>query len=29
MVVLDRDGLEKASCECYRIVKREFKRLLA
>jgi CRP-like cAMP-binding protein len=28
MVVLDRDGLEEASCECYRIVKREFDRLL-
>jgi len=28
MVVLDREGLEAASCECYRIVKREFKRLL-
>jgi CRP-like cAMP-binding protein len=28
MVVLDRAGLEAASCECYHIVKREFNRLL-
>ena len=28
MLVLDRNGLEGASCECYRIVKREFERLL-
>lgn len=28
MVVIDRAGLEAASCECYRIIKREFSRLL-
>jgi len=27
--VLDRPGLEKAVCECYAVVKREFDRLLA
>lgn len=26
--VLDRPGLERESCECYRVVKREFERLL-
>jgi CRP-like cAMP-binding protein len=26
--ILDREGLEAASCECYRIVKKEFERLL-
>jgi Mn-dependent DtxR family transcriptional regulator len=29
MTVLDRPGLEAASCECYRIVRQEFERLLA
>jgi CRP-like cAMP-binding protein len=28
ITILDRPGLEKASCECYRIVRREFERLL-
>jgi CRP-like cAMP-binding protein len=28
MQILDREGLEAASCECYRIVRREFERLL-
>jgi CRP-like cAMP-binding protein len=28
MKILDRPGLETASCECYRIVRREFERLL-
>jgi CRP-like cAMP-binding protein len=28
MTVLDRQGLESASCECYQIVKREFERLV-
>jgi CRP-like cAMP-binding protein len=28
MTILDRPGLEAASCECYRIVRREFERLL-
>ncbi|NJK48291.1 Crp/Fnr family transcriptional regulator [Candidatus Gracilibacteria bacterium] len=28
MTVLDREGLESASCECYQIVKREFERLV-
>ena len=27
--VLDRDGLERATCECYRVVKAEFERLLS
>jgi CRP-like cAMP-binding protein len=27
--VLDRDGLEKRSCECYAVVKKEYDRLLA
>jgi Mn-dependent DtxR family transcriptional regulator len=26
--ILDREGLEGYSCECYRVVKREFDRLL-
>jgi len=26
--VLDRDGLEKRSCECYAVVKQEYDRLL-
>lgn len=26
--VLDREGLESSSCECYAIVRREFERLL-
>ena len=26
--VLDRDGLEKRSCECYGVVKKEYDRLL-
>ncbi len=29
MTILDREGLESASCECYRIVKKEFERLLS
>jgi CRP-like cAMP-binding protein len=28
VTVLDRDGLENASCECYRIIRRELERLL-
>lgn len=28
ITVLDREGLEKASCECYAVVKKEFDRLL-
>jgi Mn-dependent DtxR family transcriptional regulator len=28
IIVLDRPGLEKACCECYRVVKLEFDRLL-
>jgi CRP-like cAMP-binding protein len=28
IVVLDRAGLERAACECYRIIQREFERLL-
>ncbi len=28
ITVLDRDGLEKRSCECYAVVKREYDRLL-
>jgi Mn-dependent DtxR family transcriptional regulator len=28
MTVLDRKGLEAASCECYRVIAREFDRLL-
>jgi len=27
VVILDRGGLENASCECYRIVRAEFDRL--
>jgi CRP-like cAMP-binding protein len=27
MVILDREGLEAASCDCYRIIAREFERL--
>jgi hypothetical protein len=27
--VLDRAGLERASCECYGIVREEYERLLA
>jgi hypothetical protein len=26
--ILDREGLEKLSCECYAIVRKEFDRLL-
>jgi hypothetical protein len=26
--VLDRDGLQKRSCECYAVVKKEYDRLL-
>jgi CRP-like cAMP-binding protein len=29
ITVLDRDGLEKRSCECYAVVKKEYDRLLA
>jgi CRP-like cAMP-binding protein len=29
IVLLDRQGLEKRSCECYRVVKKETERLLA
>ena len=28
IIVLDRAGVEKQACECYQVVKREFKRLL-
>ena len=28
MTILDRPGLESASCECYRVIEREFDRLL-
>jgi len=28
ITVLDRDGLERRSCECYSVVKREYYRLL-
>jgi CRP-like cAMP-binding protein len=28
MRIVDRDGLETAACECYRLVRREFERLL-
>jgi len=28
ITVLDRDGLEKRSCECYAVVKQEYDRLL-
>ncbi len=28
MTILDRRGLESASCECYRVIGREFDRLL-
>ena len=28
ITVLDRPGLESAACECYRVIKREFDRLL-
>jgi Mn-dependent DtxR family transcriptional regulator len=28
ITVLDRSGLEKQACECYKVVKQEFKRLL-
>ena len=28
MTILDRPGLESASCECYRVIRREFDRLL-
>jgi hypothetical protein len=27
--VLDREGLEKASCECYGVIKREYEQLLS
>jgi CRP-like cAMP-binding protein len=29
LLIVDRDGLEAASCECYAVVKRDFGRLLA
>jgi hypothetical protein len=28
ITIVDRDGLENASCECYRIIRTEFDRLL-
>jgi Mn-dependent DtxR family transcriptional regulator len=28
MTVLSRSGLEKTACECYRLIKREYTRLL-
>jgi hypothetical protein len=28
MKILDRDGLEKGTCECYAIIRAEFERLL-
>jgi len=28
VAIVDRDGLESASCECYRIIRTEFDRLL-
>jgi Mn-dependent DtxR family transcriptional regulator len=28
MVILDRQGLEHASCECYRTVQKEYARIL-
>jgi CRP-like cAMP-binding protein len=28
MAIVDRNGLENASCECYRIIRTEFDRLL-
>jgi CRP-like cAMP-binding protein len=28
IVVLDRDGLERTACECYRVVREEFERIL-
>lgn len=28
ITILDRDGLEQAACDCYRIIKREFDRLV-
>ncbi|HEU6450097.1 MAG TPA: hypothetical protein VFT57_01660 [Gemmatimonadaceae bacterium] len=28
IVVLDRDGLERRTCECYAVVKKEYERLL-
>jgi Mn-dependent DtxR family transcriptional regulator len=28
VAIVDRDGLENASCECYRIIRTEFDRLL-
>jgi Mn-dependent DtxR family transcriptional regulator len=28
MKVMNRDGLERLSCECYRVVAREYRRLL-
>jgi hypothetical protein len=29
MKIIDRDGLEKAACECHRLVREDFERLLA
>jgi hypothetical protein len=28
ITILDRDGLQKRSCECYAVVKKEYDRLL-
>lgn len=28
ITIADRDGLETACCECYRVIRREFERLL-